>query len=90
MQPDNVVVPFQELIFRDIRIRGSLISSPAEARQMLQLVAEHGISVNANAFDGLEEIGKLVHLAKSGKMKGKGIVIVDAEQIRKEKEKACE
>jgi propanol-preferring alcohol dehydrogenase len=23
-QPDNVVVPFQELIFRDIRIHGSL------------------------------------------------------------------
>ena len=53
---------------------------------MLQLVAEHGISVNTNAFNGLGEIGELVRLAESGKMKGKGIIIVDAGQIKREKE----
>jgi propanol-preferring alcohol dehydrogenase len=26
-QPDNVVIPFRELVFRDIRVRGSLIST---------------------------------------------------------------
>lgn len=75
-------------MFRDIRVRGSLISSPQEARDMLQLVAEHGISVNGNPFHGLGEIEKLVRLAESGRMKGKGLVIVDPEQIRKEKENA--
>ena len=85
-KPDNVSIPFQELIFRDIRVRGSLISSPQEARDMLQIVAEHGISVNGNSFKGLEEIDKLVHLAESGKMKGKGLLIMDPEQIKKEKE----
>lgn len=79
-------MPFQELVFRDIGIRGSLISSPEEARQMLQIVAEHGISVSTNPFNGLGEIEKLVHLAESGKMKGKGIIIMDPEQIKKEKE----
>lgn len=52
---------------------------------MLQLVAEHGISVNTNPFNGLGEIEKLVQLAESGKMKGKGIIIMDPEQIEKEK-----
>ncbi|KAJ4408068.1 hypothetical protein N0V91_003416 [Didymella pomorum] len=85
-QPENVTIPFQELIFRDIRVRGSLISSPQEARDMLQIVAEHGISVNGNPFNGLGEIEKLVHLAESGKMKGKGLLIMDPEQIKKEKE----
>jgi propanol-preferring alcohol dehydrogenase len=53
---------------------------------MLQIVAEHGISVNGNPFNGLGEIEKLVHLAESGKMKGKGLLIMDPEQIKKEKE----
>lgn len=53
---------------------------------MLKIVAEHGISVNGNAFNGLGEIEKLVHLAESGKMKGKGLIIMDPEQIKREKE----
>ncbi|KAF2034617.1 NAD(P)-binding protein [Setomelanomma holmii] len=84
-QPDNVVIPFRELIFRDIRVKGSLIASPNEARDMLKLVAEHGISVHTNAFNGLKEIEKVVELAHSGKMKGKGIVVVDKEQVDKER-----
>ena len=80
-QPDNVSVPFQELIFRDIRIRGSLICSAKEANDMLQLVAKHDISVNANAFKGLGEMETLIELAESGKMKGKGVVIMDQAQI---------
>lgn len=79
-QPENVVVPFRELVFRDIRVRGSLISTPQEARDMLQLVAEHGISVRTNAFKGLGEIAKMVELAESGKMSGKGVLILDKSQ----------
>lgn len=76
-QPDNVVIPFRELIFRDIRVRGSLISTAQEAREMLQVVAEHGVEVQTNDFEGLGEIAKVVELSESGKMKGKGIVVVD-------------
>ncbi|KAJ4301132.1 hypothetical protein N0V90_003222 [Kalmusia sp. IMI 367209] len=83
-QPKNVTIPFTELIFRDIRVRGSLICSAKEARDMLQLVAEHGISVNANVFKGLREMEKLIELAESGKMKGKGIIIMDQGQVDKE------
>jgi len=55
---------------------------------MLDVVAEHKIKVKTNPFHGLEEIPKLIELAHGGHMKGKGIVIVDEEQIEKEK-KAC-
>lgn len=85
LQPENVVIPFQEIIFRDIRIRGSLICSPKEAQDMLQVVAEHKISVNTNAFNGLGEMEKLIELAESGKMKGKGIVIIDQAQVDAER-----
>jgi propanol-preferring alcohol dehydrogenase len=84
-QPDNVVIPYHELIFRDIRVKGSVISTVDEARDMLELVAKHGIIVQTNAFQGLGEIEKLVGLAHGGKMKGKGVIIMDQEQIEMEK-----
>ncbi|KAI4607201.1 hypothetical protein J4E83_009657 [Alternaria metachromatica] len=84
-QPDGVVIPFHELILRDIRVRGSAVANLSEARDMLDLVAGHGITVQTSSFQGLGEIEKLVKLAHSGKMKGKGVVIMDQEQIEKEK-----
>ncbi|EKG15444.1 Alcohol dehydrogenase superfamily zinc-containing [Macrophomina phaseolina MS6] len=83
--PDEVAVPFHELIFRDIKIHGSLVCSPDEAREMIKMVSENGISVKTNPFQGLNEIPKLLELAHGGKMAGKGIVVVDAEQIEHEK-----
>ena len=53
---------------------------------MLQMVADHNISVKTNPFFGLEEIPKLVELAESGKMAGKGVVIVDEQEIKRVKE----
>ena len=61
-------VPFAELVFRDIKIHGSLICSPREAVEMLDTVAKHRISVHTNPFNGLEKIEELVELAHSGKM----------------------
>ena len=83
-QPDLVSIPYPELIFR-IRVKGSLISSRSEAQHMLDLVAEHDITVTNNLFFGLQEIPKLVDLAHSGKMAGKGMVIIDEGEIQKAK-----
>lgn len=52
---------------------------------MLDLVAEHNISVKNNIFHGLKEIDNLIELVHTGKMKGKGVVIVDQEQVEQEK-----
>lgn len=83
-QPPTVNIPFAELIFRDIRIIGSKISSPYEARRMLDVVAEHNISVTTNPFNGLRELPRLVELAESGKMMGKGVIVVDPKQTEEE------
>lgn len=54
---------------------------------MLKTVAEHKISVKTNPFFGLREIPKLTELAHSGKMQGKGVVIVDEEEMKRVKER---
>lgn len=85
-QPDVVEIPFPEIIFRDIRIRGSLICSPEESKSMLKCIAEHGVTVKTNPFYGLEKIGDLVEMVHGGKIQGKAIIVVDEEQIKREKE----
>lgn len=52
---------------------------------MLNLVLEHNIKVQTNAFKGLNEIPRAVELAHSEKMKGKPIILIDEEAIANEK-----
>ncbi|KAB8302462.1 hypothetical protein EYC80_005869 [Monilinia laxa] len=84
-QPENISVPFADLIFRDIRIHGSLVGSRGEAQKMLELVSKHNIKVQTNPFRGLGEIPKAVELAHSGRMKGKPVIIIDEKAIEDEK-----
>ncbi|MCJ1366545.1 hypothetical protein MMC16_005674 [Acarospora aff. strigata] len=84
-QPDEVAIPMRELIFRDIRVEGSLICSRGQGQQMLQMVVDHNIAVKKNIFHGLSQIPELVEFAHQGKMQGKGVVVVDEDAIRKEK-----
>lgn len=85
-QPDNIEIPFSEIIFRDIRVRGSLICSPEESKSMLKCIAEHGVTVKTNPFYGLDKIEDLVSMVHGGKIQGKAIIVVDNEQIKREKE----
>lgn len=80
-------MPFPELIFRDIRIEGSIIISKEMAKEMLKVVADHNITVKTNPLSGLKKIPELLELAHSGKMKGKGIIIVDEQQIDEERKR---
>lgn len=48
---------------------------------MLDIVAEHKISVKTNPLNGLNKLPELVELAHSGKMAGKGIIIIDEKQV---------
>jgi propanol-preferring alcohol dehydrogenase len=70
-QPDNISIPFHEIIFRDIKIHGSLICSQEESVSMLETIAKHGVTVTTNRFDGLEKIEELVEMVHGGKIKGK-------------------
>lgn len=85
-QPDQVSIPFHELIFRDIRIQGSLLASEMESRQMMRDIVEHKIKVKTNVFHGLDKIKELTELVHGGKIQGKAVIIVDEEQIKKERE----
>jgi propanol-preferring alcohol dehydrogenase len=84
-QPDTVEIPFPELIFRDIRVRGSLICSPEESKSMLKCIAEHGVTVKTSIHYGLDKIEDLVSMVHGGKIQDKAIIIVDDEQIKREK-----
>lgn len=84
-QPDNVVIPFQEFVFRDVRVKGSVVSSPEESKAMVKFIAEHGVKVKTNVFEGLDKIDDLLELIHSGKIQGKAVIIVDQDQIDQEK-----
>lgn len=57
---------------------------------MLNLVSEHNVKVQTNAFKGLNEIPKAIALAYSGKMKGKPVIIIDDGPIANEKKSGLE
>ena len=84
--PDIIEIPFPEIIFRDIRIVGSVASSSEETKSMLETIAKHDVTVNKVPFQGLDKIDELTKLVHSGKLSGKAIIIVDPESIEREKE----
>lgn len=84
-QPDIIEIPFAEIIFRDIKIHGSLICSAEESKSMMDVIAKHGVKVKTNPFDGLDKIGELVEMVHGGKIQGKAVIIVDQRQIDEEK-----
>ncbi|KAH8885362.1 alcohol dehydrogenase [Thozetella sp. PMI_491] len=84
-QPDEVRIPFYEFVFRDIRFKGSMLASVNESYEMLEHVAKYGVRVEMRLFDGLESIEELLGVVKSGSLRGKAVVIVDREQVEKEK-----
>ena len=81
---------FEEFIFRDVKIEGSLLCSAQLSQDMLELVAKNKISAKTNPFHGLEKIPELIKLVESGQLRGKGIVIVDGEAVKKEKDGMAE
>ncbi|MCJ1431733.1 hypothetical protein MMC27_001088 [Xylographa pallens] len=85
-QPDRVSVPMEEFIFRDIHVEGSLLCTVQQGQEMLEVVAKNGITVKTNMFYGLEQLPELVESAHSGRMQGKGLIIVDEEAVKKEQE----
>ena len=74
----------EELIFRDIHVEGSLLCTVQQGQEMLEVVAKNGITVKTNLFYGLEQLPELVERAHSGKMQGKGLIVVDEEAVKKE------
>lgn len=85
-QPDEVSIPFRELVFRDIRVKGSIQCSPEESNDMVKFIAKNGLFVKTNIFEGLDKIEDLLEMIHSGKTQGKAVIVIDQDQIEKEKQ----
>lgn len=82
MQPPIVAIPYQELILRDIRVQGSVICSPDDAKEMIAMLPEMEQKlVHTTTFNGLNSIFDLVEKVSTGKIAGKAVVVVDETQL---------
>jgi alcohol dehydrogenase, propanol-preferring len=52
---------------------------------MLEEVAKHGITVKTNLLKGIDQVPELVKLSEEGKIKGKGIIVIDEDAIKRER-----
>ncbi|KAK5057477.1 hypothetical protein LTR84_011477 [Exophiala bonariae] len=77
-QPTEVCVPFQDIVLRDVTIKGTMLGGRGVAQEMLEVVARHNIKAETQVFHGLEEVPNMVELSRAGKLKGKAICIVDS------------
>ncbi|PYH95548.1 NAD(P)-binding protein [Aspergillus ellipticus CBS 707.79] len=81
-QPDKVEFPFQEMIFRDIRLMGSNLSSRQELEDLVRFVEEEDVVVETTVFRGLQSLEQVLERAHSGTVAGKiMVVVVDPEQV---------
>jgi D-arabinose 1-dehydrogenase-like Zn-dependent alcohol dehydrogenase len=58
-----------------------MTGSRKEVQEMLQFVAKHRLEGKSQAYYGLTNISNLVNVLHSEQLQGKGIVIVDKEQV---------
>jgi len=77
----------EQLIFRNIHVKGTLIAGQQYSQEMLDEVAKHKIKVETNLFYGLKDVPKMVELSHSGKMKGKAVCVIDQAALDREKGK---
>lgn len=80
-EPEVVEIPPDELVFRDIRIRSTLIASGDESREMLEFLAKHEIHVDTKPFYGLDKIFELVDWTNQSTSIGKACLIIDQDQL---------
>ncbi|KAL2785342.1 NAD(P)-binding protein [Aspergillus keveii] len=79
MQPPTVLIPFREIIFRDIRVKGTLICSPNELQDTVDFVGKHNNKVKLTRFSGLSAVSELFDAAQKGDIIGKAVVDVKDE-----------
>lgn len=80
-QPARVSFPFQEMIFRDIRLMGSNLSSRAELAELVKFVVDESVDVETVVFHGLESLKDVYELSESGTCAGKIVVVIDENQV---------
>lgn len=75
---EPIPIEFRDLIFRDITVKGSLLSNIETARRMVKFVAQYGIKTEIRTYS-LEEVPtRLMEDFHSPNMKGKLVVNVSS------------
>jgi propanol-preferring alcohol dehydrogenase len=80
-QPDRIDFPFGEMIFRDVRLMGSNLSSRSELADQVKFVKENNVNVETTTFYGLESLPEVLEVVEAGKLAGKIVVVVDKKQV---------
>lgn len=81
--PSSVHIPYEELVFRDIRLVGSNIGSSADVQELFEVFAQKdeksgkGMFVERKVFDGLESLESVIETYMAGGVAGKLVVRVD-------------
>ena len=73
-QPQNPIpLTYYQLIFRDVKVVGSLLSEPETAQKMVDLVGKHGVHIEVKTYS-LDRVNDLVAEYDTGKVVGKLVV----------------
>ncbi|EXJ61032.1 hypothetical protein A1O7_05185 [Cladophialophora yegresii CBS 114405] len=75
--PDVTSISIFDLVFRDIRVKGSMLAGRDTTTEMLAEYAEHDMKVQTHVVYGLDQVPGMVEIFKSGAVKGKAICVVD-------------
>ncbi|TKA77264.1 hypothetical protein B0A49_03502 [Cryomyces minteri] len=84
--PEKVVIDFREFIFRDIRLKGSMLASQEELQEMIQFVVDHNVQVETRLYKGLESLHEVVEEAHKATFAGKMVVAVNVEEVEKDQQ----
>lgn len=70
---DPVPVTYHQLIFRNIRVIGSLLSNVEEAQEMLNIIAENDIEITVKEYD-LNQINTMVEDTHKENIRGRFVI----------------
>lgn len=70
---DPVPVSYHQLIFRNIRVIGSLLSNVPEAQEMLNIIADNNIEITVKEYK-LDQINTMVEDTHKEDMKGRFVI----------------
>lgn len=68
------------MIFRDIRLIGSNLSSRAQLEDLVRFVVDEDVVVDLVVYHGLGSLYQLYNNAKSGGVAGKMVVVIDEDK----------
>ena len=79
--PEEVSASPFELIFRDIRLIGTMLAGREVSQEMLEQYAKHSLTVQKEIFYGLDKVPLMAERLHSGKVKGKAVCVVNKELL---------